>query len=184
MKYTLIILAFVINCSASDFLMQTSNGRITADVTGQKLKFIGTEVRGHGFRLNVNKTSLVQCDNIEFDHSEPLYLSDLQNVTTNFPITEVKYKAHKQSSKSDLHKTADNAMIATLIMGGLMTTGTVSLAEGTTDAITMQLLTIEMADPTNALVQVIGTKLDKIKTIIMNAGGTADDAIVHVLPGE
>jgi hypothetical protein len=89
-----------------------------------------------------------------------------------------------QASKSELHKMADNAMIATLIMGGLMPTGTVSLAEGTTDAITMQLLTIEMADPTNAFVQVIGTKLDKIKTIIMNAGGTADDAIVHVLPGE
>jgi hypothetical protein len=88
-------------------------------------------------------------------------------------------EAVRQASKSALHKAADNAMITVLIRGGFVPEGTAKLSPGTEQAVTIQLLQAEVTDPTNATIQAISTKLDRLKTIIKSCGGTADDAIVH-----
>jgi len=87
----------------------------------------------------------------------------------------------KQSRKSLLHKSADNALIAVLVRGGLVPVGTTKLTDGSESSIAMTLLQMEILDPDNADLQKLSTKLDRIKSIIKAEGGSPDDAQIHVL---
>jgi len=88
-------------------------------------------------------------------------------------------EAHRQASKTVLHKAADNALIRVLIRGGFLPEGTTEVPDGTEASVTAQLLQAEVLDPTNSVIQELSTKLDRIKTIIKEENGSPDDAIVH-----
>jgi hypothetical protein len=88
-------------------------------------------------------------------------------------------EAARQAAKSPLHKAADNALIRVLIRGALLPADATAVPAGTADAVTLQLLQAEVLDPDNATIQRLGSKLDKLRTIIRRQGGDPDDAVVH-----
>jgi hypothetical protein len=148
------------------------------------LSFASNLVYTTRFSLSLHNLILVSGDLSDSNISEvnKPYLVDIINVTYQAALTEDSYNTFKQTSKSLALKQADNAMIAILIGAGLVPSNTVEIAEGTENAVSIQLLALEIADPTDTVVADTSATLDRIGSLIRRLGGTPDDAIIHIIP--
>lgn len=164
-----IILLAITLCAPASVLADHSVEYVpaTARVLSQ---YAGAPEGGRRFRVNAADCYVLALpDGTNFSDLTPSQVSNLVAAAS----------AAHQAAKSDLHKAADNALIDVLIRGGLVPADTTALTTGTESAVTLQLLQMEVADPTNAVIQSLSSKLDRLKGIIEREGGSPDDAVLH-----
>jgi len=131
-----------------------------------------------------NKTYGVCYGGHELFVTEEEYNAGYASLTTN-RVNELiaeeaaRIVAREEARKTPLQKTAETALITVLIREGFVAEGTTALTNGVEAAVTAELLSREIANPTNSVNAALSAKLDRLTSLIRRLGGTPDKAKVY-----